>query len=309
MTTSRLRLLSSIVLVFGFLIAACSKKELILSYPPANAVLVDGESTEWTDSLTFYDPEVGLRYGFQNDNEHLYVLVETQKRENIAKIMSLGLTVWANNKGKAKTQTGVKYPIGMMNEQRDAPGGFGGGSGLGRGQDGNPGERPAFEEGNDEYGGRFERMLENMELHLSQLELWNFPNYPGDLRLHKSELRNGVKAEIKLTRDGVFTYELGLPIALLFDPDDKKANRDNLTFGIGFETGKLERPSRNSGGGPGGGFGGGGRGGGGGFGGGGRPGGGRGGFGSNGGGQSPGGPDFEALAERIKLWKRVRVSR
>ncbi len=76
---------------------------------PAN-VAIDGELTEWGDTLSLYNKENRLKYTIATDNNNLYVVAYIKDREVKQKIMAGGITIAINTEGKKRKTYSVTYP-------------------------------------------------------------------------------------------------------------------------------------------------------------------------------------------------------
>jgi len=82
-----------------------------VSLKPAPAkVTIDGNLTEWGDSLNFTDSETGLRYTIANDKDNLYLVVKTNDPMQQRAILTDGLTFGIDTKGHKKTSYTVLFP-------------------------------------------------------------------------------------------------------------------------------------------------------------------------------------------------------
>lgn len=64
--------------------------------------------------MPLYYRDAQIRYGIAEDSLHFYVAIEAVEPVTCGKLLSRGLTVSFNNKGKKKQELGVKYPVGAL---------------------------------------------------------------------------------------------------------------------------------------------------------------------------------------------------
>ena len=127
----------------GIVLGGCSKSTLPI-YPAKWA-------KDWPDeaALTREDSTSHVFYEAQRDETNLYLHISTKNTASQMKILRYGLTIWLEQSGQKKTQSGFNFPVAAPDSvagqgfgQRQ--GGFGGGRrnrGEGNGSD-NKGERP-----------------------------------------------------------------------------------------------------------------------------------------------------------------------
>lgn len=77
-------------------------------------ITVDGRDGEWGDKY-FFDKE-GAILGLANDDEHMYLFLSTTDRALQMKLLRQGFTVSFDPKGGKKSKFGVRYPLGLNEE-------------------------------------------------------------------------------------------------------------------------------------------------------------------------------------------------
>jgi hypothetical protein len=100
-----------IVFIVFFSLVSCSsvKQE---SSSVSNKITIDGDLDDWDTPLTYYEKE-GIRTGFKNDAENLYIAIIINDQNTIKQIKMSGLEFWLDDKGKSNKIIGFKYPIGI----------------------------------------------------------------------------------------------------------------------------------------------------------------------------------------------------
>lgn len=82
-----------IILLFN-ISTGCSSK----NYPVGNyqnkAIAVDGDLKEWENPQRFACPDGKVHYNVTNDNENLYVCLETQDANTVIKILRGGINLY-----------------------------------------------------------------------------------------------------------------------------------------------------------------------------------------------------------------------
>ncbi|MXV17028.1 hypothetical protein [Hufsiella ginkgonis] len=122
----------SMVAVSSFAQKLPDQQEVSLR-PPAN-IKIDGKATEWP-AFQAYNKSTSLFYTITNDDDNLYLAVQSTNSGITNKIMRGGLTFTVNTTGKKKEKEGISimFPVppkndmmSMMQGMRTAMGGAGG---------------------------------------------------------------------------------------------------------------------------------------------------------------------------------------
>ncbi|HEY5511337.1 MAG TPA: hypothetical protein VIK10_09950 [Prolixibacteraceae bacterium] len=78
-----------------------------ISYP----VIIDGNDTEWTKPLNFYDDISGIMYAVGNDKDNLYLCFTVNDEIRMKKLMSAGWTIGLSSKeNKKKFKSEIMFP-------------------------------------------------------------------------------------------------------------------------------------------------------------------------------------------------------
>ena len=92
-------------------------KQSISSFWADESMTIDGEISEWQAAMQ-YDEKLDASYGFQNDDEFLYVALETGNPALQRQLLMSGLVIWVNDTGDKTKDIGFKFPRGLMERQR-----------------------------------------------------------------------------------------------------------------------------------------------------------------------------------------------
>ena len=88
-------------------LTSCSGSKQITSGTITSEVIIDGESTEWQGKLRYIENEK-CAVGIQNDEDYIYICLETSDLTKVMKILTMGLTTWLEPEdGKI---LGISYP-------------------------------------------------------------------------------------------------------------------------------------------------------------------------------------------------------
>jgi hypothetical protein len=272
-------LLSALILVTASTVKAQSSKTIGNLQPPPTNVVIDGNLSEWGDSLQYLNDEKKIPYTLANDQENLYVAIRINDRTEQARIINAGVTLSIDPKGKKKETFTMTFPLSA------------------------PGSKPQFGFHKDDNGeltqqDRDELARERLTT-LRNIKVTGFKDIEYDMITTSNTY--GIKAAINYDADGNLVYEAAIPLKF-FHVDNPSKNE----WAFNFKINGMQKiaPSGQGGDSQGGGSGSrGGRGGGGGMGGG----GGRGGMGGGGGrgGRGGGGRSGNSNAENSELFKSV----
>jgi hypothetical protein len=78
---------------------------------PKNAVVIDGSSQEWGDSLSYYNPDKKIHYAITNDKTNLYLAVKTKDPIQQSDILNAGITFSVDTKGRKKSAYSTTFPF------------------------------------------------------------------------------------------------------------------------------------------------------------------------------------------------------
>jgi hypothetical protein len=194
------------------------------SRPLDHQVIVDGKTEDWQGDLFVAEGE-RIELGFLNDRENLYVCLLTTDNFVRAQILTQGLTVWFDPKGKTDKIFGIRFPVGLPPAERKMP--------LAN----NP-------EGPD---------LENLpKVPMTEMEIIRTEKEPPQ-KLNVAEAQ-GIEVKV-VPSSGLIVYELKIPLIKTEQHPIAVGAEPGTTIGIGFETQKfdLSQMPRRRGGIPGGG--------------------------------------------------------
>jgi hypothetical protein len=217
-TGMKLRTLLLIVIVP--LIDGCSSRVYTNSLATKKET-VDGDAEEWLGRMTKTDAASGLQVAVSNDNENLYLCVQSTKEQTNTKILLSGLELWIDATGKGKKTTGIKYPLG-------------GSLSRSKGLERNAQQRPDLKS--------------LLELTTDEAELVGFlPPYSGRISIGKP---GEVQLNMAKTSTSALVYEVKIPFRTFFK--DRLEQQDgNLEIAYTIIVKGLERPAGFQGGAPG----------------------------------------------------------
>ncbi len=217
----------TVLLALALMLASCRTFNTFSteSRPLDHQVIVDGKTDDWRGDL-FVAEGQRIELGFLNDRENLYICLLTTDNFVRAQILTQGLTVWFDPKGKTDKVFGIKFPVGLPPGERKMP----------------LGDNP---EGPD---------LENLpKVPMTEMEIIRSEKEPPQ----KLNLEEAKGIEVKVVpSSGLIVYELKIPLIKTEQHPIAVGAEPGKTIGIGFETPKFDpsqMPRRRVGGPPGGG--------------------------------------------------------
>ncbi len=212
----------------------------------ASGVKVDGKHNEWENKFKAMNKSTNLTYTLANDAKNLYLAIQSKDATNNSKILLGGISLTVNPSGKKNDKEGFKviYPVVARRRPGGAPGAGGGaitvvrgqggpgGGGFGRFQDMSPMQRDSMQ-----------RAMARTQLGgAKEIKVFGFKDIPDSLISIYNEY--SIKTIASISDEGVFMYELSIPLELLEMSADKpkefsyniKLNGLQINFG-GFAGG------------------------------------------------------------------------
>ncbi|NWF88672.1 MAG: hypothetical protein HXY50_04325 [Ignavibacteriaceae bacterium] len=98
----KLTLFTALVFLSG-----CSSSQQVTSLPNNNEIKVDGDLSDWQDLTNIKNENIS--FGFKNDEHALYLVMVTNDRSKIMKIMRGGLEVWLEPEN-SDDKIGIRFP-------------------------------------------------------------------------------------------------------------------------------------------------------------------------------------------------------
>lgn len=211
--SSRIVAISSILLLFTFLLAGCSKGKLELNSDWRDReITVDGKNTDWLGAMLFFE-EDNVSVGLLNDENFLYICMIAEDQFIRSQVMRQGFTLWFDPDGGNEKTFGIKYPVGM--QASDLP--------RGMRRDEQSIDRPRQVP---------RRQMNELEIH-----------GPGKDEVKKMliEEAKGIEIDIEFS-SGMLVYELKVPLIQSEQHPYAIGAEAGSSIGIGLETAKMERP-------------------------------------------------------------------
>jgi uncharacterized membrane protein YgcG len=222
-----------LVLLTIIITTSCSKKAIYQSIWQANPIATNKYEIDsvWQANMQF-DSRAGFSYSVSNDNQNLYASLMIDNHDVTKKIMMTGLTLWIDTIGKGKEQLGVTFPVkfdrnnmfneGIKNNKRPD-------SKIKMTKD-------DIRKFNDKYINGNSDML-----------LIGFDGDP-EPQMTSNKSHNGVVGILRMDSLETFYYQTIIPLDMIFTNPSHWLIDSTKNFSFAFKSGKLEMPSRQSGG-------------------------------------------------------------
>lgn len=210
----------------------------------ASAVKVDGKHNEWENNFKATNKSTNLTYTLANDAKNLYLAIQSKDVTNNNKILLGGISLTVNPSGKKNDKEGFKviYPVVARRRPGGAPGAGGGATTVVRVQ-GGPGGFSRFQDMSPMQRDSMQRAIARTQLGgAKEIKVFGFKDIPDSLISIYNEY--SIKTIASISDEGVFMYELSIPLELLEMSADKpkefsyniKLNGLQINFG-GFAGG------------------------------------------------------------------------
>jgi Tfp pilus assembly protein PilZ len=157
-------------------------------------ITIDGSDKDWKRPLPYSISSEKVSYSITNDNEYLYILLETKNPQQQQKIIQGGMTVWVNTSAEKSESNavGIGYPLETRVDH----------------------DRQIMEEARpDRYKSNKPVTLEDKR----EYALYGFAgDSTGSYTYGDDDNPQGVKMRMDYTNDGDLIYEAALPLKTLY---------------------------------------------------------------------------------------------
>ena len=210
--SGRKQALSSILILFSFLLVGCSASKLELnSNWRDREITVDGKNDDWLGAMLYFE-EDNISVGLLNDENFFYICMIAEDQFIRTQVMRQGFTLWFDPDGGKEKTFGIKYPVGMQ------------ANGLPRGMI------------RDEQS--MERSSQTLRRPMIELEILG----PGKDEVKKMPIEEakGIDIHVEFS-SGMLIYELKVPLIQSEQHPYAIGAEAGSSIGIGLETSKMER--------------------------------------------------------------------
>ncbi len=211
---------SFILFLFAIFFIACDHFQLSSIWRDSE-VTIDGRHDDWLNALMYFEEE-NISLGLQNDESFLYICMVVENPMIRSQIMGQGLMLWFEPAGGKKRIFGIKYPVGMPEEERQ----------MRRMREGDAPMKPRREEQEPE-GIRQTPMRQ-----MTELEILG-PGKDERIRLPIKEAK-GININLSAS-SGTLVYELKIPLSQDEQNPYAIGTQAGSSIGIRLETPKINR--------------------------------------------------------------------
>jgi len=189
--------------------------------PPPSNIAIDGDLTEWGDSLRYYNQEKQLNYALANDQDNLYMAIRINDRSEQIRVLHAGLTLSIDTRGKKKETFTMTFPVGDQSVQSMAE----------TAQDLQGGNNDVKQEDHED-------LMKAKLTKLREIKVTGFKDIESETMTTSNTY--GFKVAIDYDKDGNLVYEAAIPLKF-FHADDLSKNE----WAFNFKINGITRPGQN----------------------------------------------------------------
>jgi len=104
---------------YPILILLCAVSQLVFAQTKNGAIRIDGFANDWDDDLKIIDNATGYITAAKNDDQHLYLLFQTDNPQAMNKLLRLGMEVKIKAKTKPKVSATIAFPLEAITSQQN----------------------------------------------------------------------------------------------------------------------------------------------------------------------------------------------
>ena len=185
-------------LLILLLCMGCSKRAYNSSTWQTTKVKIDGDISDWTNPLRFYDQKSGINYTISNDRYNLYLCFGIPDEYLQTKILRSGLEFGIDTLGKKSFPVKIKFPFG--NNQVIQP------------------NFNANQQNNEGSAVRPDRSSFKLKLlaQAREIQLVGFKQPFGNLITLSDANKTGISAAINFDNRGIMCYEAVIPFSTFY---------------------------------------------------------------------------------------------
>jgi len=201
-------------------LSSCGQVEIESRWRTSD-IVIDGSAGDW-GGLLWAIEDTGVFVGVLNDDQNVYLCVESVDRGAADEALRRGLTVWFDPKGGKGQVLGLRFPLGKAWNEFE----------------GSRGRRPDGEPGEEEPGGGLPGR--RPEIRADEIEILG-PGRDEKARMPLSRLK-GIEISMGM-ESGILVYELKVPLAKTADIPYAASAAPGGFLGVGFESSKPDLSS------------------------------------------------------------------
>jgi len=191
---------------------------------PDQPITIDGKAPEWAGREAYYDEKEGLKVGFFNDAQYVYIYLSTWHQHTQMWILTDGLTIWFDAEGGKREIFGVNYPLRRsMPAPRDVP------------------REITHDRNFDSSNNNPERLKSVLIESRAELQIVGANREPVASVSAMDSSATDIEAMIDIS-NRTLIYELKVPLAQGSNAPFAINADPGKTIGVGFKVGKREMP-------------------------------------------------------------------
>ncbi len=195
-----------IILLISLFLSGCDEVEMQSQWTEP-LTLEGSDYSDWPEKPQYFDDDSKVRVSLMNDDTFLYIRLLSRSHKSKMLFIRGGFTVWLNNSGNSEEQFGLQFPLPRQKMMRGSA-------------------------ADHKSRNSMEDMLEDSQYSLAIL---SGQDETRETMPTSKAAEMGIYARLQV-EEGYLVYELKVPLPLTTSKDDK-------IIGIGFESGKITRPS------------------------------------------------------------------
>jgi hypothetical protein len=211
---------SYILFLLAILFVACGSIQLS-SIWRVREVTIDGKHDDWLNALMYFEDE-NVSLGLQNDESFMYICMVVENPMIRNQIMRQGFTLWLEPAGGKKRNFGIRFPLGMSEEEMQM-----------RGMQ--EGKVPMKTRRGEQDP---ERFMQVPMRQMNELEILG-PGKDESVRMPIDEAK-GINVTVKLS-SGTLVYELKIPLSQDEQNPYAIGAKAGSSIGTMLETPKINR--------------------------------------------------------------------
>lgn len=217
---TRLLAWSFILFLLTILFVACDSFQLSSIWRDRE-VTIDGKHDDWLNAMIYFEKE-NISLGLLNDESFMYICMIVENPMIRNQIMRQGFTLWFDPAGGKKRNLGIKFPVGMSEEEMQMRGM----------QEGDVPMKPRRGEQDPE------RFMQAPMRQMNELEILG-PGKDESVRMPIDEAK-GININMRAS-SGTLVYELKVPLSQNEQYPYAVGAKAGSSIGIRLETPKINR--------------------------------------------------------------------
>ena len=190
-------------------------------------ITIDGDSKDWPSPYPNYDSKAKVAYATSNDENNIYITMETGDELTQMKILKNGMTVSIDTGGNKGTNLNINFPMQNAND---------------------PFEMPSLEnkqkknEPSDRLARKLGQNIKKAANDANQYALEGFPDCNGAFVINQAS-KCGIKVKLGVDEFNELVWEAIVPYKALQSKDGTPALKPGKIIGVCFDIKGYKKPS------------------------------------------------------------------